>query len=290
MKKILALILAALMCFSMVAFASCNGNDDDDDDKPGADKVQIGVQTGTTGQYYVNGDVDWDFPGIDGYEAKGYDNGGLAIQALLNGNVKYVIIDEQPAKQLAKVNAGVKVINVPLTVEEYAFGVDKAQPELRTQINDIITEIKNNGKLDEIVTAYATGAARPPIESAEYDASKNQFVVATNAAFAPFEYKEGNNYLGIDMEIAKYIADVLGMELVIKDMDFNSVVTSVGINGVDVAMAGLTVNAKRQESVDFTDSYYNAAQMLIVPAANTAFDNCTNAAEVLAVLKSELGE
>jgi len=275
MKKIIALILAVVMMATMaIAFTSCNKT------------AQIGVQSGTTSEYFVNGDADWGFDGIAGYEAKGYSNGGLAVADMKNGNVDFVIIDEQPAKTLATKVDGIKVIDIPLTVEEYAFGVDKAQDDLLDSINAIVADMKTNGKLDAIVAAYATGEGITPFESATFDASKadQQLVVATNAAFAPFEYKDGDKFAGIDMEIAKHIADTLGLELVIMDMEFDAVVTSVGKNGVDVAMAGLTVNETRKQSVNFTVSYYNAAQMLIVPADETAFDDCKTDADVLAVL------
>ena len=84
--------------------------------------------------------------------------------------------------------------------------------------------------------------------------------------------------------IAWHIAEQLGMELVIQDMEFEAVVTSVGKNGVDVAMAGLTVNETRKKSVNFTDSYYNAAQMLVVMEDEDAFDACKTAEDVLAAL------
>lgn len=122
------------------------------------------------------------------------------------------------------------------------------------------------------------------IKSATYDPSKEQIVVATNAAFAPFEYTVGDRFAGIDMEIAKGFADSLGQELVILDMEFDSVVTSVGKNGVDIAMAGLTVTEKRKESVNFTDTYHNASQMVIVKADDTTFDDCTTADEIVAKL------
>ena len=280
MKKIFALALAlVLACSGIVMLASCSKT-----------TPMIGVQTGTTGQYFVDGDADWGFDGIEGYESKGYSNGGLAVNDMKNGQVKYVIIDEQPAKQLVKKISGVKVIDIALTEEEYAFGVDKAQPELLASVNTILAEMKANGKLDAIVTAYATGEGISPVTSAKFDASKadKQLVVATNAAFAPFEYKEGDKFAGIDMEIAKYIADKLGLELVIQDMEFESVVTSVGKNNVDIAMAGLTVNETRKQSVNFTESYYNAAQMLVVLEGEKAFDNCKTAEDVLAALAAEL--
>lgn len=118
------------------------------------------------------------------------------------------------------------------------------------------------------------------------DDGKDKFVVATNAEFAPFEYMDGDKFYGVDMEIAKIIADKLGQELVIKNMDFDAVCTSVGKNGVDVAMAGLTVNETRKQSVNFTDSYYNASQVLVVKESNTAFDNCETVADVEAILNA----
>ena len=292
MKKIISLILAIAMIATLaLTFVACNNNNDDNaNDSSSKTSLKIGVQTGTTGQYFVDGDADWDFEGIEGYESKGYNNGGLAVTDMKNGNVSFVIIDEQPAKQLTKKIKGVKVIDVPLTVEEYAFGVDKAQSELLTSVNTILAEMKEDGTLDAIVAAYATGDGIKPFTSAKFDANKadEQLVVATNAAFAPFEYKEGEQFAGIDMEIAAYIAEKLGLELVIMDMDFDAVVTSVGKNGVDIAMAGLTVNETRKQSVNFTESYYNAAQMLVVKENETSFDNCKTAEDVLAVLASKV--
>ncbi len=124
-------------------------------------------------------------------------------------------------------------------------------------------------------------------ESAEYNADKDQLVVATNAAFAPFEYKMGSKFAGIDMEIAKGLADYLGVEIVIKDMDFDSVVTSVGKNGIDIAMAGLTVNETRKQSVNFSDTYYNAAQVVIVKEGDTSLDGLTTKEEIDAVLNKD---
>ena len=280
MKKIISLVLMlAVLCCSAFALTSC-----------GDDSIKIGVQAGTTGQYFVNGDADWGFDGIAGYSAKGYSNGGLAVTDMKNGAIKYVMIDEQPALTLEKSISGIKVIDIPLTEEEYAFGVDKAQPELLANINAIVTQMKIDGTLEAIVKAYATGEGIKPVTSAAFDASKadTQLVVATNAAFAPFEYMDGDKFAGIDMEIAAYIANALGMELVINHMDFKAVVTSVGKNGVDVAMAGLTVNETRKQSVNFTVSYYNAAQMLVVLDTETAFDACKTDADVLAVLADAL--
>ena len=109
-----------------------------------------------------------------------------------------------------------KVIDIDLTSEDYAFGVDKTQPELLEQVNTFINKIKEDGTLDEICEKYFGGGEPTPVESAVLDESKDQLVVATNAAFEPFEYMQGDSYVGIDMEIAALLAEELGQELVCK--------------------------------------------------------------------------
>ena len=177
-----------------------------------------------------------------------------------------------------------KVIDIDRTNEEYAFGVDKTQPELLEKTHAFIEKIKGDGTLDKICDKYFGSGEPEAVESAKLDSSKDQLVVATNAAFEPFEYTKGDSYYGIDMEIAKLLADELGKELVIENMDFDAVCLSVSQQKCDIAMAGLTINEEREEYVTFTDSYYSASQRLIVPSDNTTFDDCKSADDVAALL------
>ena len=182
-------------------------------------------------------------------------------------------------------------IEVDLTSEEYAFGVDKDQPELLEQVNSFIAAAKEDGTLDEIFDKYFGEGEPTPVESAELDPSKDQLVVATNAAFEPFEYMEGESYVGIDMELAALLAEQLGQELVVQNMDFDGVCLSVGQHQCDIAMAGLTVNEAREEYVTFSDTYYQASQHLVVPSSDTVFQDLTDAdaiAEELGKLDSSV--
>lgn len=180
-----------------------------------------------------------------------------------------------------------KVIAIDLTDEEYAFGVDKDQPELLEKVNAFIKEIKENGKFDEICSHYFGDGEPVGVASSAYDASKDQLVVATNAAFEPFEYMIGDKYTGIDMEIAGALAEYLGVELVVQNMDFDAVCLSVGQHKCDIAMAGLTVKPDREEYVTFSDAYYSASQRLIVTSDNTEFDSCKTADDVAAILAAK---
>ncbi len=186
------------------------------------------------------------------------------------------------SKDTARLTA--KVIDVDLTSEEYAFGVDKDQPELLAKTNEYIAQIIADGTFDEICNKYFGDGEPTPVVSAAQDDSKDQLLVATNAAFAPFEYMEGENYLGIDMEIAAGLAEYLGKELVIQNMEFDSVILSVGQHKSDIGIAGLTVKPEREEYVTFTNSYYQASQRLIVRSDNNEFDECQTAEDVEEIL------
>lgn len=178
----------------------------------------------------------------------------------------------------------VKLININLSDEEYAFGVDKAQPELLAQVNAFVEKILNDGTFDSICNNYFGDGKPVGVASAELDETKDQLVVATNAEFAPFEYKEGELYYGIDMEVAALLAKELGKELVIDNMDFDSVCLAVGQHKCDIAMAGLTIDPAREESVTFSKAYYAASQQIIVKAGDTRFDGCADRAAAEAVL------
>ena len=88
------------------------------------------------------------------------------------------------------------------------------------------------------------------------------------------------------MEIAKLIADELGMELVIEDMAFESVVSAVGKNDIDIVMAALTVTADRKTSLNFSNAYYLESQVIVVAESNKALDECGTVIDVLSVLSA----
>jgi len=98
----------------------------------------------------------------------------------------------------------------------------------------------------------------------KYTVKEGTLTMATNAAFPPYEFYEGGKITGIDAEIAAAIADRLGLTLVIEDMEFDAIITSVQKGKADIGMAGMTVTPEREEAVSFTDSYALGVQVIIV--------------------------
>ena len=99
--------------------------------------------------------------------------------------------------------------------------------------------------------------------------TKTTLVMATNAAFPPYEYVEGGEFVGIDVEIANAIANKLGMELEIKDVDFGAIIGGVQSGKFDMGMAGMTVTEDRLKDVNFSDSYAKGVQVVIVKDGGT---------------------
>lgn len=180
----------------------------------------------------------------------------------------------------------VKVIDIDLSDEVYALGVNKDDADLLAKANEFIDKILKDGTFDEICTHYFGDGEPVGVTSAVEDAAKDQLVVATNAEFEPFEYKKGDQFYGIDMEVVKALADSLGKELVIKDMKFDAVVLSVQQGKADIAAAGLTVTDDRAAQVNFTNSYYKASQRIVVKGDDTTFDACQTKEDVDKILNT----
>ena len=181
-----------------------------------------------------------------------------------------------------------KVVDIALTSEEYGFAVAKGNTELLNKLNTFLDKIMKDGTYEAIMNKYF-GDGTPEgvvIADATVGAKDNQIVIATNAAFPPFEYVEGDKYYGVEIELMALFAQKLGKNLAVNDMEFDSVCTAVAEGTCDIGASGLTITEARKEILDFSDAYYNASQKLIAAAADTAFDACTTVEECEAVLKA----
>lgn len=269
MKKIISLILAlTLLVCGAVTLTSCGDENN----------TKIAIQSGTTSEAYAKV--------LKGVEVVSFDTFALAAQGMKNGNADYVFVDKTTAKALCNQIAGLQIIDIPLSTENYGIGIDPAQTALKTQIDNILVE--KAAEIDAIKDKYMNGntAAYVGVASAEKDNSKaaSQLVVATNAEFAPWEYKDGNLYYGIDMEIAALIAEELGLELVIDDMAFNMVVGAVGNHGVDIAMSGITITAERLGVINFSNPYYTESIVIVCKATDTSLASAGTVVDLLTTI------
>ena len=267
MKKIIAFALILVLCLSL---AACGAKEE-----AGA---KIAAQKGTTSFMYASV--------LANTKTVSYDTFALAAKDMLNGNADYLFVDKTTAKSLQKEIAGLKIVEIALSSENYGIGIDKNQADLKTKIDTIL--IEKAAEIDAIKDKYMNGEEDKyvGVTSGTKDGSKaaEQLVVATNAEFSPWEYKEGTQFYGIDMEIAQLIANELGLELVIDDMEFDAVVGAVGKQNVDIAMSGITITTERMGVINFSTPYYTESIVCVVKADNTELDSAGTVVDMLNVI------
>ncbi len=260
MKKVASILV---MCAVLATLVACGSKAIPNtvfsaDDLPG--KV-IGVQLGTTGDIYASD-----------YEAEGstierYNKGADAIQALKQGKVDCVIIDEQPAKAFVAKNSELTILEEEFALEEYAICLSKDNKALTEEINRALSELMAEGTLDQIIANYIgddTKGTCPYVSPEGVDRSKGTLTMATNAAFEPYEFYSNQQIVGIDAEMAQALCDKLGYELKIEDMEFDAIINAVTSGKADFGAAGMTVTEDRLLSVDFSTPYTTATQVIVV--------------------------
>ncbi len=270
MKKKLSLILLAM---TAALFIGCGTAEKDTgkqvnsiDDLEGA---RIGVQLGTIGDIYAS-----DYEGDEaGTTIERYNKITDAAQALKQGKIDCVIVDEQPAIATTKDEKNLEILDEPFALEEYAICIAKDNEELLEKVNTALSEIIEDGTVEQITKNYIgddTKGTCPYVtpEGTTYD--NGTLVVVTNVAFPPYEYYENGEAVGIDMDIVKAIGDKLGMQVKIEDIEFDSIINAVDSHKADLGIAGMTMTEERLKSINFSNSYATSKQVIIVNNGKTA--------------------
>lgn len=163
-----------------------------------------------------------------------------------------------------------RILNNNYVVEEFAMSFAKEKIELNYQVDMALDEIESEGIKQAIIDKYILGIEHDYIFQQNVE-NKPVLRVAVNASFPPYEYYDSmngameKNYVGINIEIAKAIADKLDMRLVIEDMDFSEIISSVQSGKVDMGMGGMTITEERLQIVNFSDQYVTNELVVLVP-------------------------
>lgn len=230
--------------------------------------ANIGVQLGTTGDIYAS-----DYEGDEsGTVITRFNKGADAVQALKQNKVDCVLIDEQPAKAFVQKNPELVILEEEFALEDYAMCVAKENAELTAQMNQVLDELKQDGTLANIISNYIGDdtIGKHPYVSPEGITYDGKLIMATNVGFPPYEFYENGVATGIDVDMAHAVADRLGKELEVSDMEFDSIIIAVQSGKADFGAAGMTVTEDRLKNIDFTDAYTTAKQVIIVHNGNLA--------------------
>lgn len=220
----------------------------------------IGVQLETVGDNYASE--------IKDAEVERFSKCSGAVNALREGTVDAVILDLEPARYFTNYNNDIVILDETFDDEEYAIAVSKGNG-LKDKLNSALEVLREDGTLDSITSNWiGDDKGKTPYVSPESEdeevIEKEILVMATNAEFPPYEFMEGDDIVGFDVDMMKAVCDVIGMELRIENMEFDSVIGAVNSGLADVGVAGITITGDRLETVDFTDPYTTSTQVVIV--------------------------
>ncbi len=277
-KNTAAIMIAILLC------ACCSGCHSDATHTKGKEihnikdvkDKKIGVQLGTTSDILVSG-MEQAYGGDTRVER--FTKSADAIQALLQGKVDCIITDEEPAVAFVEKNPSLKILPEAFGKSGLAICVSKNNKSLQADINRAISELKGEGLIDSITDGFIKRHKTQVYRKKANVALGGTLKFGTNATFKPFEYYDGGKVVGIDIDIAQAICDLLGKELEIVEMEFDAIITSVQTGKVDAGIAGITVTEERKKSVLFSDEYTDVRQVVVVNTGDRADDSGMNLIE-----------
>ena len=223
----------------------------------------IGVQMGTTGDVYAS---EYEEDG-SGTKVERFHKGVDAVTSLKQGKLDCVIIDEQPAEAFVRNNEDIEILEEDFALEEYAAVISKKNPELLKQVNEALMALFKDGTINKIIHNYIpdeTTGETVPFHYEQAVMTGEPLRIATNATFPPYDYYEGGEIVGIDIDIAKAVADKLGRVVVVSDIEFDAIINAVSSGKADMGLAGFTVTDERKERISFTEPYATSKQVIIV--------------------------
>ncbi|MCR5766032.1 MAG: transporter substrate-binding domain-containing protein [Treponema sp.] len=257
MKKINILFAALAVT---LAFTGCSKSKVEINSVADLAGKKIGVQAGTTGEAWVQENVA-------NVQLSSFKTGMDAALDLKNRAIDAVILDELPAKEIVARNSDLKLIHDPEFAnnkEAYAIAVKKGNAKLLSVIDSTITAMQSNGEREALINAFMPADGNIKIPESETLTGSKVLKLGTNAAFPPFEYVEGKNIVGFDITMGQKIAKNADMKLEVVDMAFDSLIPALQSGTIDFIAAGMSVNEERKKNVDFSQTYFESEQVIIV--------------------------
>lgn len=207
-----------------------------------------------------------------GYEMKVYED-ATGLYGSLKNNALIAIFDDAPILGYA-INQGepFKLVGQPEKGNSYGFAVKKGEKqELLEKFNTGLKKLKNSGEYERIINTYITQSGNSDETMKKIEPLKNSYTIASDSAFAPFEFQNTDNeYVGIDVDLLKRAAELQGFTLKFNHIGFSGAVQAVESNQADAVIAGMTITDARKEVFDFSDSYFDSGIQLAVKSDNTS--------------------
>ncbi len=280
-KKLLMLALTLVLALGVMGLAGCGTDDVDEPADNGARVIKsvsdlvegdkIGVQSGTTGEIWARENLE-----AQGVEVVPYDDVLAAFAALQAADVVGVINDLPISQEIvADETRGVEVVQEIETGEQYGFAFNQQNTGLRDAVNWALAEVIADGTYAEIYEVWF-GAPPMSIPEGEFAGDRpadedivtltpGKIIVGSDTAYPPFEFVEGGETVGFDVDMMNAIGEKLGLEVEFLTYKFDALITDLQAGtSFDMVASAMTITEERAQSVDFSDPYINSNQSLAV--------------------------
>lgn len=248
--------------FALLVFMGCVKNEVPENRVFSLDDLankKVGVLIGTTGEIYA-ADYGTDSTRL---QLEKFETLAQAVDALLEGSIDAVLTDDTPAKVFARKNPSLRILNEIFKEESYAGIVAKENMGLLDSVNIALIQMRAMGVYDSIFDAYIGGQSKYHVKTDSVTGPVLR--VATNAEFPPFEFRcQKRGIVGIDIEIARYVANYLERPVEIIDMDFDDIIDSIRAGKADLGLAAFSVTEERGQVINFTDNYATSKIVVMV--------------------------
>jgi ABC-type amino acid transport substrate-binding protein len=203
------------------------------------------------------------FPGA---KFKYYASALEACMAVKKGEADAAAYDQPILKNIAAKNEGLVVLSEMITVDNYGFASALGNQELKATFDQVVQELKANGTYDELLAAWLPEKGAPvPTEALLLKGTNGVLIFGTAAITEPFSYLDSSqNVIGFDIDLARYVADKLGYQMQIVNMDFGDLIPAVVAGKVDMIGACITITEERAKSVLFSEPYYQGGIAALV--------------------------
>lgn len=274
-RKLLLLALALMLSIGVMGLGGCNGEAGEARVIASvADLVEgdkIGVQSGTTGEIWSKENLE-----PEGVEVVPYDDILAAFAALQAGDVVGVINDLPISQEIvADETRGVQVVEEIETGEQYGFAFNQQNTGLRNAVDWALAEAIADGTYAEVYEKWF-GAPPMSIPEGAYTGGRpddadivtltpGKIIIGSDTAYPPFEFVEGGETVGFDVDMMNAIGEKLGFEIEFLTYKFDALITDLQAGtSFDMVASAMTITEERAQSVDFSDPYINSNQSLAV--------------------------
>jgi polar amino acid transport system substrate-binding protein len=227
--------------------------------------ISIGAMTGTTGEQIAI----TRFPEA---KTKSFDDIMDAIAALKSNQIEAVITAFPTALNVTKHNQDLTILSEAVDFENTCIAVKKGNDEFLSTLNNIITELENDGTLADMKRRWLKNDLSPYDEPNILLPEKGKLLkIGTSATREPFCFVDGNQRVtGHDGEFARRVAAKLNRQMQFVDMKFSALIPALQSGKVDIIVAGMSSTEERAKSVDFSKPYFRNSQVLIVKKSDVS--------------------